>query len=112
MRKVTIEVKTIYHIRFDFHDFCEIFAKAKDDPSRVSEFGNFDLNDQTMGNIRECFKTFSGCSFFDEDHGKQRCKNLEYIVRKLGFEGVENYGGMYGDEKEYSITVYNRGADI
>lgn len=112
MKTVTIEVKTIYHIRFNCHDFGKIFLDAKDDPCRLSAFANFDLKDTTLGNIRECFKSLSAVSFFEEDHGKQKCENLKYIVHKLGFEGIDNYGGMIGDDKEYSITVYNRGADI
>ena len=112
MRKVKIEVKTIYNIRFDFHDFVKIFAAAKEDPARINAFSDFDLEDTTMGNLRNCFDSLRGCSFFLEDNGRQRAKNLEYIVNKLGFDGISHYGGMYDDETEYSITVYNYGADI
>lgn len=112
MRKVKIEVKTIYNIRFDFHDFAKIFAAAKEDPARINAFSDFDLDDTTMGNLRNCFDSLRGCSFFLADNGRQRVKNLEYIVNKLGFDGIANYGGMYGDDEEYSITVYNYGADI
>ena len=115
MRKVTIEVKTIYDIRFDFHDFLKIFVEAKEDPARVGAFDNFDLEDTTMGNIRECYKTLGRMSFFlSFEESKQQSKNIEYIASKLGFDGVANYGFMpTGDEREeYHMTVYNRGADI
>ena len=113
MRKVKIEVKTVYEIRFNFHDFCEIYEKAKEDPVRLSAFDNFDLDDTTMGNLRKCFESLGRLSWFmSSEDTKQNCENLKYIVNKLGFSGVENYGGLYGDKKEYSITVYNYGADI
>lgn len=108
MRKTSIEVKTIYSIRFDFHDFAKIFAEAKNDPARLKAFEDFNLDDTTMGNLRDCYKSL-GVLF----GGRQKTENLKYIVRCLGFDGVENYGGFYShDEEEYCITVYNRGADI
>lgn len=115
MRKVTIEVKTIYDIRFDFHDFLKIFEAAKNDPTRLHEFEDFNLDDTTMGNIRKSYKSlaeFSVC--LSPEKSKQKADNLAYIVRKLGFDGIENYGYMpRNDEREeYHITVYNRGADI
>lgn len=115
MRKVTIEVKTIYDIRFDFHDFLRIFSAAKDDRTRLHEFENFNLDDTTMGNIRKCYLSLAEFSIcLPPDESKQKADNLRYIVRKLGFDGIENYGYMpRNDEREeYHMTVFNRGADI
>lgn len=107
MRKVSIEVKTIYSIRFNFHDFALIFENAKNDPARINAFENFDLDDDSMGNIRECFESLG--KLFD----KNTNENLRYIVSKLGFDGIDNFGGFHGGDKtEYCISVYNRGADI
>lgn len=115
MRKVTIEVKTIYDIRFDFHDFLTIFEAAKSDPARIHEFENFDLDNTTMGNIRKSYKSLAEPSFFlTPEESRQQANNLQYIVRKLGFDGIENYGYMPKDDEreEYHMVVYNRGADI
>lgn len=114
MKTDSIKVKTHYRIRFNFHDFLEIFTKAKEDPTRVTAFEDFDLDDTTMGNLRSCFKSLGKLSIFlSAEESKQQCENLRYIVRKLGFDGIDNYGGFYGrDEDEYHISVYNRGADI
>ncbi len=114
MRTVSVEVKTIYSIRFDFHDFCEVFKEAKNDPARIRAFDNFDLDDTTMGNLRDCFHSLGRLTFFlGADEARQQTDNLKYIVEKLGFDGVENYGGMFGkDKEEYRITVYNRGSDL
>lgn len=105
MRKVSIEVKTIYEIRFNFHDFALIFENAKNDPARINAFENFNLEDDSIGNIRECFESLG--NLFDN----ASAENLRYIVRKLGFDGVVNFGCFRG-EKEYSMSVYNWGADI
>ena len=112
MRTTKIEVKTLYSIRFNFHDFCKIFAGAKNDPARGNAFAKFDLEDTTIGNIKDCFDSLRGVTFFMKDGGKQHAEDIQYIVRKLGFDGVENYGGMYEGDTEYSLSVYNRGADI
>ena len=115
MRKVKIEVKTIYNIRFDFHDFLKIFVAAKNDRTRIHEFENFDLEDTTMGNVRKCYESLGELVIFQSvEQSKQKAENLQYIVRELGFDGIENYGGFFSkdDKNEYHITVYNRGADI
>ena len=112
MKTLGIKVKTVYDIRFEFHDFCKIFMEAKDDPCRIGAFDNFNLDDDTLGYIRNCFHSLDELSLFAEDHGKQKAENIRYIVKKLGFDGVENYGVFLRDKNEYSLSVYNRGADI
>ena len=114
MKTESIEVKTHYSIRFNFHDFVKIFSEAEKDPVRLHAFDNFDLTNTTMGNLRDCYKSLGELSIFlSTEEVKQQCENLRYIVRKLGFDEVDNYGGFYGrDKDEYHISVYNRGADI
>ena len=120
MRTVSIEVKTFYDLRFDFHDFVKIFTEAKNDSTRSRAFKNFDLEDTTMGNLQNCFESLGKLSIFmSVEESKQQTENLKYIVRKLGFYGISFYGGFYGNDKEegkhgkeYHITVYNMGADI
>lgn len=112
--KTAIEVKTIYSIRFNFADFSEIFAKAKDDPCRIHAFEDFDLNDTTFENIDKCYKSLNVFSLLTTvEKSKQHSENIKYIVSKLGFDGIVNYGGFYGNHKdEYSLSVFNYGADI
>lgn len=114
MTKTKIEVKTIYNIRFNFRDFCKIFEDAKTDPCRIHAFEDFDLDDDSMGNIRNCYKSLDVISILSPaEKVKQNCENLKYIVNKLGFDGIVNYGGFYKHhEDEYTITVFNYGADI
>ena len=113
MRKTKIEVKTIYNIRFNFHDFADIYADAKNDPVRLHAFDNFDLDDTTMGNLRKCFESLGKLTFFlSVEESKQQTENIKYIVSKLGFDGVMNYGYLSDDKKEYCMSVFNYGADI
>jgi len=120
MRTTSIEVKTIYEIRFDFGDFAKIFTAAKDDVTRINAFENFDLEDTTMGNLCKCYESLGKINFFlSHEEAKQQTENIQYIVRKLGFDGVVRYGGFYDKDKEktdgvgsYHMSVYNHGADI
>ena len=114
MRRLSIEVKTIYSIHFDFHDFVKIFTEAKKDPMRINAFNNFDLDDTTMGNLRDCYKSLGKLSLLlSAEESKQKTDNLQYIVHKLGFDGVDNYGGFFSrDKEEYWIRVYNYGSDL
>ena len=110
MKKLSIKVKTIYNIQIEYIDFCNIFTEAKNDPTLLDAFKDFNLNNTTIGNIRSCFKMLD--AHFFSDRCNQACKDLEYIVRKLGFDGIENYGGFFKDKTVYSITVYNNGSDL
>ena len=110
MKTTAIEVKTIYHIRFNSADFSKIFMEAKNDVTRINAFGNFDLEDTTIGNILNCFKSLGEWNWGNIEKERQKTENIEYIVRKLGFDGIENFGFM--KDREYIMTVYNNGADI
>lgn len=98
MKITKAEIKTMYTVDIAFKDFSDIFCAAKEDEWRHnSEFGEFDLTDTTIGNIRNCFKQL------------REVKTIQYIVRKLGFDGVENYG-YYNDRKGvYTMVVYDSG---
>lgn len=98
MKITETRVKTFYTLDLEFKDFSKIFCEAKTDEWRHrSEMGEFNLNDTTMGNIRDCF------------YNLQEPKTVEYIVRKLGFDGVENYGQYNSRKGVYTLVVYDNG---
>ena len=99
------EVKTIYDIEIQFKDFSEIYAKAKDDVmcEVMQAFTKSDLSNTTMGNLKHEFEILDDV------------KTIQYIVRKLGFDSIENYG--YFKKKPegfgvYRMVVSNYGDDI
>ena len=98
MKITSAEVKTMYALEISYLDFANIFIAAENSISRLdSEFADFDLKNRTIGNIRHCFETL------------HKAEDIQYIVRKLGFDGVSNYG-YYNDRKDvYRMTAYNHG---
>lgn len=105
MKVTKKEVKTIYEIEIQFKDFAEIYEKAKDDVicEVMQAFTNSDLSNTTMGNLKKEFESL-------ED-----VKTIQYIVRKLGFDSIENYG--YFKKKSegfgvYRMVVSNYGDDM
>lgn len=99
------EVKTIYNIEIQFKDFADIYAAAKNDVmcEVMRAFPNSDLSDTTMGNLKHEFETLDDTN------------TIQYIVRKLGFDSIENYG--YFKKKSegfgvYRMTVSNYGDDL
>lgn len=98
MKTTKSEVKTIYTIDIQFKDFAELFNAAKSDECKPeAAFKEFDLTDTTIGNIGSCFK------------GLKETSSIEYIVNKLGFDGVENYGYYNKRKGVYTMVVYDRG---
>lgn len=98
MKITKSEVKTIYTIDIQFKDFAEIFNAAKSDEWKSeSVFKEFDLTDTTIGNIGSCFKGLTETAY------------IEYIVSKLGFDGVENYGYYNNCKGVYTMVVYDIG---
>ena len=110
MKTTQIKVKTIYDIEIEYSDFSAIFVKAKKDITRLGAFEEFNLDDTTIGNIRKCFESLNTHCF--SEHCKQSCEDLQYIVRALGFDGIENYGYYAKNKNAYKMVVYNNGADI
>lgn len=110
MKTTQIRVKTIYSIEIEFSDFTEIFIKAKKDITRLHAFEEFNLDDTTIGNLDKCFKSLNARCF--SERCKQACEDLEYIVRALKFDGIENYGFYDKNKNVYKLVVYNNGADI
>lgn len=98
MKITKSEVKTIYTIDIQFKDFAEIFNAAKsDDLKPEAAFKEFDLTDTTLGNIGSCFKNL------------KEAASIRYIVDKLGFTGVENYGYYNSRKVVYTLVVYDNG---
>lgn len=99
------EVKTIYEIEISFKDYCMIRIDAKTDviAELMKAFENVNLEDITMDTLKFDFENL------EDVH------TLQYIVRKLGFDGVKNYG-YYKEKNEgsgvYKMSVYNYGDDI
>lgn len=100
-----MEVKTIYNIEFNLTDFTKIFMEAKDDVTRINAFDEFNLEDDTMENVKSCFNKI--CKVWGNN-----AKDIQYIVRKFGFDGVENYGYYEERTKTYKLVVFNYGDDI
>lgn len=103
------EVKTIYSVELSFKDYCELRTKAKG--STIAEvmgaFADTNLDDETMGTLKNEFCNLQ----FKSDSAK----TLQYIVRELGFDGIENYG--YHKEKVegcgvHKMVVYNEGDEL
>lgn len=98
MKIVTTEVKTLYTIDVQFTDFSEIFSKAKTDELRPSKaFKEFNLEDTSLGYVRDCFKALK------ED------ASIKYLVDRLGFDGIDNYGYYNKRKGVYTMRVYHRG---
>ena len=98
MKTVTVEVKTLYTIDIQFSDFAEIFSKAKTDEWKPKEaFKEFNLEDTTLGNLRKCFETL------------KEVASIRYLVDKLGFDGIDNYGHYNKRKGVYTMRVYDRG---
>lgn len=103
------EVRTIYHIEISFKDYCELRSKAKGNTiaELMGAFKDTNLEDSTMGTLR---KEFCNLEFKSDS-----AQTLQYIVRELGFEGVENYG-YHKDKGEgcgvHRMAVYNHGDDL
>ncbi len=105
MKVVKKQVKTIYDIEISFKDFSKIYAEAKDDfyCEGYKAFKSSNLDDTTIGNIRKEFKNLKDAN------------TIKYIVYKLGFDRVENYG-LYKEKFDgtgvYSMVVSNDGDEL
>lgn len=98
MKITSKQVKTIYAIDLQFKDFSKIFAAAKADEWRPeAAFKEFNLEDTTLGNVRACFQAL------------KEADSIQYIVNKLGFDGIENYGYYNKRKGCYTMQVYDRG---
>lgn len=102
MKIVKAEVKTIYTLHVDFRDFVKVFTEAKEDPmcEIMSAFDNVDLDNTTLGYVSKVFRS------------QWDAETTRYIVRQLGFDGVENYGCFIEKDEVPSyhlLVVYNNG---
>lgn len=115
MKILKSTVKTIYSITLSFHDFLTIFLYASHDDFRKiegvyekqeCEFSNWDLTNTTMGNIMKAWQEF--CHPFYQ----YQARDIRYIVKLLGYDGVENYGYYDKNKKLYFLSVYNFGDSL
>lgn len=93
MKIMKKEVKTIYSIELSFKDYCEFRTKARGNvvAEAMGAFAHANLDVETMGTLKNEF-----CNLQFKSDG---AKTLQYIVREIGFDGIENYG--YHKEKAY-----------
>ena len=104
------EVKTIYSIEVTLRDFTDALeAYVKDRNSRIGYEGAFkhlkydDLKDENLANIKACFKCF---------RSDDEVSTKNYLVRFLGFDGIENYGLYSEKTNTIHMTVFNYGDQI
>ena len=95
------EVKTIFTIELSFNDYAEARERAASDEFRMGAFDECDIvEDTTVGTIRYEFENLQF---------RRTAKTLDYIIRKLGFDGVTNYGYYNKYKKAHVMEVYNYG---
>lgn len=103
------DVKTIYDIEISFRDYCDLRSKAKGNATAemMGAFKDTNLEDDTMGTLKK--------EFYNLQFASDGTKTLRYVVRELGFDGVENYG-YHKDKGEgcgvHRMVVYNNGDDL
>ena len=104
MTIIKTEVKTFTNIALNFKDFVEIINAFKDNENNTifhpKAFDFADLNDMTVGNIRNIMQKFQFKSNKD---------TLDFIARHFGFDGWHN-AGRYDEQKgKYLMVVYSYG---
>lgn len=102
MKIVKSEVKTIYTIHVDFRDFSRVYTEAKGDLrcEVTGAFAGVDLDNTTLGYMNKVFRS------------QWDANTTRYIVRQLGFDGVENFGCFVEKDEAPSyhlLVVYNDG---
>ena len=88
MKKISIEVQTLYTIELTFHEWWEIFAAS---------------DGETIETARERFKTFPFCS---------KGKDMQKLADALGFDGWQNAGYINKNTGHYICVMKNSGCTI
>lgn len=98
------EVKTFYSISISFNDFVKAIEtyKAKEihQISYSKAFDKFNIDDTTMGNLRNGFQNISF---------KGNGDTYGYLAKYFGFDGWQNAGYYSENQKAYCMVVYNYG---
>ena len=88
MKKISIEVQTLYTVELTFHDWWRAFATA---------------DDETIEAARKRFKTFPVCA---------SGKDMQQLADALGFDGWQNSGYISKNTGNYICVMKNRGCTI
>lgn len=88
MKKISIEVQTLYTVEISFHEWWKIFATG---------------DDETIETARERFKTFPLCA---------SGKDMQKLADALGFDGWQNAGYVKKNTDHYICVMKNRGCTI
>jgi hypothetical protein len=98
------EVKTFYSIRIDFKDWTKAIEnyKEKEAPKICysKAFENFNIEDTTMGNLRNGFQNISF---------KGNADTFQYLATYFGFDGWQNAGFYSENRKAHCMVAYNYG---
>ena len=108
--KQEVKTKTIYNIEVtlrDFTDALETYLEVRK-ASVVYEcaFKHLkveDLGDEKLSNIKAYFKSF---------RSDDEVATKNYLIKFLGFDGVENYGFYDEKTKTIHMTVFSYGDKI
>lgn len=104
MKITKTEVRTTYSISIDFKDWTNAIEAYKEKESyricHPKAFDGFNIEDTTMGNLRNGFHNINF---------KGNADTFEYLARFFGFDGWSNAGIYYERRKAHCMVVYNYG---
>lgn len=110
MVKVSAEVKTTYSIKVYWNDIVEVI---KSKPLfGFEEFEGVDIDTITMEQLKKKMEWLGTPSLLlPTEESRKKTSAVEEMVRKLGFDGVVNYGYFDDKKQVLELSVYNWGAD-
>ena len=107
MKITKATVKTQFEIEIEFKDFADAFVKYGSEDGECyrilypKAFEGEDLEDTTVGSLREIFKTLNSPTA-KRRHGD----TYAYLAKCLGFDGWENAGYYHEPTGRYRFSVY------
>lgn len=103
------EVRTIQSIRISVTSIKPILLLVQQDHCKdiywkTSKIDLSKINDMNFTDLKKAF-----ISLWSIGHSKEDIDTIEYIVRVLGFDGVENFGYYSDTTNCIHLVVYNNG---
>ncbi len=103
------EVRTIQSIRISVTSIKPILLLVQQDHCKdiywkTSKIDLSKINDMKFTDLKKAF-----ISLWSIGHSKEDIDTIEYIVRVLGFDGVENFGYYSDTTNCIHLVVYNNG---
>lgn len=118
MKVIKKEVKTFYTIKIDVDDVNAAIEKAKEEYKRLGA-ETYELiyheafKALLSGNIEQGKEYQYKTLILEHVNGNSDLTNsLRYIVKFLGFDGVEHFGNYNARTITRDLTVYNNGDDM